>query len=76
MQRKLTFEHRSEDEYIKDGGLSLDFDEIARRGAMSKEEKSIAKWFGIYASRHPGNHMARIVLPDYLRPGAHCLQGV
>jgi sulfite reductase beta subunit-like hemoprotein len=63
MQRKLTFEHRSEDEEIKDGGLSLDFDEIARRGAMSKEEKSIAKWFGIYASRHPGNHMSRIVLP-------------
>lgn len=63
MQRLLTFKHRSEEEEVKDAGLSLDFDEIARKGAMSKEETTIAKWFGIYSSRQPGNHMARIVIP-------------
>jgi sulfite reductase beta subunit-like hemoprotein len=30
---------------------------------MSKEEQIISKWFGIYASRQPGNHMARVVIP-------------
>ncbi len=30
---------------------------------MSKEEASIAKWFGIYSSRQSGNHMARVVIP-------------
>jgi len=63
MQRKLTFERRSEDEEVKEAGLVLDFDEIARKGAMSKEEKNIAKWYGIYSSRQTGNHMARIVVP-------------
>lgn len=63
MQRLLTFKHRSEEEEVKEAGLTIDFDEIARKGAMSKEETSIAKWFGIYASRQPGNHMARIVVP-------------
>ena len=63
MQRKMTMELRSEDEEIKDAGLTIDLDEIARRGAMSKAEKSIAKWYGIYGSRQPGNHMARIVTP-------------
>lgn len=63
MQRLLTFKHRSEEEEVKDAGLSLDFDEIARKGAMSKEETTIAKWFGIYSSRQPGNHMTRVVIP-------------
>lgn len=63
MQRKLTFLLRSEEEEVKDAGLTLDFDEIARKGVMSKEEKTIAKWYGIYASRQPGNHMARVVIP-------------
>lgn len=63
MQRKLTFLLRSEEEEVKDAGLTLDFDEIARKGIMSKEEKTIAKWYGIYASRQPGNHMARVVIP-------------
>ncbi len=63
MQRKLTFLLRSEEEEVKDAGLTLDFDEIARKGVMSKEEKTIAKWYGIYASRQPGNHMARVVTP-------------
>lgn len=63
MQRKLTFQQRSEDEEIKESGLVIDFDEIARKGKMSKEEGLIAKWFGIYGSRQPGNHMARIVIP-------------
>ncbi|MCJ8329308.1 MAG: nitrite/sulfite reductase, partial [Lentisphaeria bacterium] len=62
MQWKLEKNFVSEDELIKDQGLILDFDEIARKGAMTAEEKSIAKWYGIYASRHPGNHMARIVI--------------
>ena len=63
MQRLLTFKRRSDDEEIKEAGLNLDFDEIAAKGAMSPEEKNIAKWFGIYSSRQPGNHMARIVIP-------------
>lgn len=63
MQRKLTMLMRSEEEEIKDAGLHIDFDEIARRGAMSKEEKAIAKWYGIYSSRQPGNFMSRIVIP-------------
>ncbi|WGK68062.1 nitrite/sulfite reductase [Candidatus Haliotispira prima] len=63
MLRKLTYERRSEEEEIKDTGLTLDLDEIARKGAMSPEEKSIAKWYGIYGSRQPGAHMARIVIP-------------
>lgn len=63
MQRLLTFKHRSEEEEVKEAGLTLDFDEIARKGAMSKEETTIAKWFGIYSSRHPGAHMARVVIP-------------
>jgi sulfite reductase (ferredoxin) len=63
MQWKSNFERQSEEEEIKAHGLTLDFDEIARRGAMSKEEKLIGKWYGVYASRHPGQHMARVVIP-------------
>ena len=63
MQRLLHFKHRSDDEEIKDAGLELDFDDIANKGSMSPEEKNIAKWFGIYSSRQPGNHMARVVIP-------------
>ncbi len=59
----MTFLRRSEDEEIKDAGFTLDFDEIARRGSLTPEEKSIAKWYGIYGSRQPGNHMARVVIP-------------
>lgn len=63
MQWKLDHQHRSEEEAIKDQGLVLDFDEIAKKGVMSKEEKLIGKWYGIYASRQPGAHMARVVVP-------------
>ena len=63
MQRRLTYLRRSEEEEIKDNGLTLDFDEIARKGAMSGGEKLIGKWYGIYGSRQPGNHMARVVIP-------------
>jgi sulfite reductase beta subunit-like hemoprotein len=63
MQRKLSFQKRSDDEEVKEAGLVIDFDEIARKGKMSKEEELIAKWFGIYSSRQPGNHMSRIVVP-------------
>lgn len=63
MQRKLTFLRRSEDEEIKDAGLTLDLDEISRKGTMSREEKGIAKWYEIYSSRQAGNHMARVVIP-------------
>ena len=31
--------------------------------AFAQEEKNISKWYGIYSSRQPGNHMARIVVP-------------
>lgn len=63
MQWKNNFARQSEEEEIKSHGLTLDFDEIARRGAMSKEEKLVGKWYGVYASRHPGQHMARVVIP-------------
>lgn len=63
MQRTLRFRVRSRDEDLKEAGLVLDFDEIARRGAMSADEAAIAKWYGIYNMRQPGNHMARVVVP-------------
>lgn len=63
MQRKLDRRLRSDEEFIKDGGLILDYDEIARKGSMSREEAAISKWYGIYGSRQPGTHMARVVIP-------------
>ncbi len=63
MQRRLDNRRRSDEEYIKDAGLTLDFDEIARRGSMSKEETLIAKWYGVYNMRQPNNHMVRVTLP-------------
>lgn len=66
MQRKLDKQLRSDEEIIKEAGLILDFDEIARKGSMTREEIAIAKWYGIYHSRQPGNHMARVVIPGGL----------
>ena len=54
MQRNLLMKRRSDEEAVKEAGLTLDFDEIARKGSMSREEASIAKWYGIYHSRQPG----------------------
>ena len=53
----------TEEEQIKKAGLLLDFDAIARTGAMSKEQVLIAKWYGIYRSRQKGDHMVRVVIP-------------
>ncbi len=63
MQFKMQFERRSEEEYVKEQGLVIDYDEMARKGKMSKEEGLISKWYGVYGSRRPGDHMARIVIP-------------
>jgi formate dehydrogenase major subunit len=63
VQYKIQFERKSEEEYIKDQGLVIDYDEIARKGKMSKEEALISKWYGVYQSRQQGNQMARIVVP-------------
>jgi sulfite reductase beta subunit-like hemoprotein len=63
MQRQLTMQRLSEEEEVKAAGLTLDFDEMAKRGSMSKEEGLIAKWYGIYGSRQPGSNMARVVIP-------------
>ncbi len=63
MQRKLDFTRRSDEELVKESGLILDFDEIARKGSMTREETAIAKWYGIYSSRQAGTHMARVVIP-------------
>jgi sulfite reductase beta subunit-like hemoprotein/NADPH-dependent glutamate synthase beta subunit-like oxidoreductase/ferredoxin len=63
MQRNLSKKRCSDEEAIKAAGLVLDFDEIARKGSMSREETAIAKWYGIYQSRQLGNHMARVVIP-------------
>ncbi len=70
MQRNLSGKKLTEEEQIKSAGLFLDFDEIARKGSMSKEEVLIAKWYGVYRSRQPGDHMARIVVP-----GGHMTAG-
>jgi sulfite reductase beta subunit-like hemoprotein/NADPH-dependent glutamate synthase beta subunit-like oxidoreductase/ferredoxin len=63
MQRRITNLRRSDDEVVKEGGLLLDFDEIARRGKMTLEESKVAKAYGIYTTRHPNYFMARIVVP-------------
>lgn len=63
MQRQLTLQKQSEEEEIKAAGLTLDFDELAKRGSFSKEEGLIAKWYGVYGSRQPDSNMARVVLP-------------
>lgn len=70
MQHKMDLQHRSEDEYIKEAGLVIDLDEIGRKGALSKAEKTIAKWYGIYGSRQPGAHMARVVTPGAVMTSA------
>jgi len=63
MQYKKDFRRRSDEEYIKDSGLFIDYDEIVRKGKISKEEALISKWYGVYQSREAGTHMARIVVP-------------
>jgi len=63
MQRCFNIKKISEEEIIKQSGLVLDYDEIARKGSMSREEGLISKWYGIYGSRQPGDHMARICNP-------------
>ena len=63
MQRRITNLKRSDDEVVKEGGLLLDFDEIARHGRMTLEESKVAKAYGIYTTRHPNYFMARIVVP-------------
>lgn len=62
MQRTLRFRTKSHDEDIKEAGLVLDFDEIAKRGTITPDEGVIAKWYGIYNMRQPGNYMARVVI--------------
>ena len=63
MQRRITNLRVSDDEVVKEGGLLLDFDEIARHGRMGIEESKVAKAYGIYTTRHPNYFMARIVVP-------------
>jgi formate dehydrogenase major subunit len=71
MQRNLSQLKVTEEEQVKQAGLFLDFDEIVKRGSMSKEEVLIAKWYGIYRSRQTGDHMARIVIPGGRMTAAH-----
>ena len=71
MQRNLSGKKLTEEEHVKQAGLFLDFDEIAKKGTMSKEEVLIAKWYGIYRSRQGGDHMARIVIPGGQITAAH-----
>ena len=63
MQRDLSNIRRSEEEMIKAAGLVLDFDEIARKGVMTKEETMLAKAYGVYSSRQKGDHMIRVTNP-------------
>ncbi len=71
MQHKMDFDKHTAEEKVKQAGLTLDFDEIARKGSMSSEEVLIAKWYGIYRSRQKGDHMARIVIPGGVIPSEH-----
>ena len=63
MQRSLTKKRQSDLEHIKEAGLTLDFDEIARKSSLSAEEAQIAKWYGVYGMRLPGVLMVRVVVP-------------
>lgn len=63
MQFNNELPRRSEEEYIKDQGLTIDYDAIARRGFMTKEELLISKWYGVYQQRQIDDFMARIVIP-------------
>lgn len=74
MQRQLKLARLSEDEEIKAAGLYLDFDEIAKKGGMSKEEGLISKWYGIYGSRQAGNFMARMAIPGGVITSAQARQ--
>ena len=74
MQRQLSCARVSEDEEIKGAGLYLDFDEIAKKGGMSKEEGLIAKWYGVYGSRQAGNFMARMAIPGGVITSAQARQ--
>jgi len=74
MQRQLTFQCVSEDEEIKAAGLHIDFDEIAKKGSISKEEGLIAKWYGVYGSRQPGNFMTRLTVPGGVITSAQARQ--
>ena len=56
----------------EDAGLNLDLEEIANNGSMTKEEKEIAKWLGIYSSRQPGNHMCRVVVAGGTHARSSC----
>ena len=71
MQRNLSENKLTEEEQVKNAGLFLDFDEIAQKGSMSREEVLIAKWYGIYRSRQAGDHMARIVIPGGQMTATH-----
>ncbi|MFC1765466.1 nitrite/sulfite reductase [Planctomycetota bacterium] len=63
VQHRLGREHLTDEELVKRNGLVLDYDEIARKGGMSKEEGLVSKWYGVYGSRQKGDHMARVVNP-------------
>jgi formate dehydrogenase major subunit len=63
VQRRITDRQRSDDEVVKESGLLLDFDEIARHGRMTLEESKVAKAYGVYNTRHPNYFMARVVVP-------------
>lgn len=78
MQRSLQKRRQSDEEAVKAVGLVLDFDEIARKGSMSREEVLIAKWYGVYSSRQRGDHMMRVVIPggDLAAAQARALGGV
>lgn len=54
MQRSSTFRHQSEEE-VKQAGLVLDFDEIARKGSMCAGRSPPRSGMASYSSQ-PGHH--------------------
>lgn len=57
----MTYLQRAEEEEIKENGITIDLDEIGKKGPLAKNETTLAKWHGIYKSRQPGNHLMRLV---------------
>lgn len=57
----MTYLQRAEEEEIKEAGITIDLDEIGRKGTLGRNETILAKWHGIYKSRQVGNQMVRIV---------------
>jgi hypothetical protein len=74
MQRQFTDKKLTAEEHIKNAGLILDFDEIARKGGMSKEEVLIAKCSLPNGTEFTDLSRPATIWPGSLSPVARSLQ--